>query len=110
MPTYFIEGPSASAEATYGAIKGALLLTIVHRSTPLLCTQPPDRPNTPIHESINHRAGGDELCAKVTYLGAGGLELFVNKRLTVGFLAQNHTEADIGACTREPAPTVSLNC
>lgn len=58
LPTYFIEGPSASAEAAYGAI-----------------------------------TAGDELCANVKYLGSGGLELI--GKLTVGFLAQNHTEADI---------------
>lgn len=67
---------------------------------------------------LNHRKGGDELCANVTYLGSGGLELLVNKRLTVGFLSQNHTEADIGAYgawhrgylpTASRAPTQTLN-
>ena len=59
-------------------------------------------PNQSITEP-NPKKGGDELCANVTYLGSGGQELLVNKRLTVGFLSQNHTEADIGACVF-PAP------
>jgi hypothetical protein len=33
----------------------------------------------------------------VRYLGAGGMELLVGGKLTVGFLASNHTDADVGA-------------
>ncbi len=56
-------------------------------------THSTDATNTPT-------TAGEELCAKVQYLGAGGLQLLVGGKLTVGFLAENHTDADIGAFVR----------
>lgn len=54
------------------------------------------KPHTQRH-SI-HNTAGEELCGKVQYLGTGGLQLLVGGKLTVGFLSQHHTEADVGAC------------
>lgn len=56
--------------------------------------QPPLYQNT----QPTNQTAGEELCAKVHYLGSGGMELLVGGKLTVGFLSSQHTEADIGAC------------